>query len=77
MWVQFDGWCAARGVDPSDLTIDRFCNLVYYWATRNMDEEKVTDFEARMTAGVGAPEGRLSRVWSRDEELAQFKQAGG
>lgn len=30
-YLAFDGWCAARGVDPGDLRVDRFLNLVTYY----------------------------------------------
>jgi hypothetical protein len=30
-WHLFDGWCAARGVDPLALTTPRFLDLAHYW----------------------------------------------
>lgn len=31
-WAVFDGWCAARGVDPLALNCERFINLATYYA---------------------------------------------
>lgn len=39
VWPYFDGWCASRNVEPMDLPWDRWLNLVYYFATRNMSSE--------------------------------------
>jgi hypothetical protein len=39
VWPTFDGWCASRNVDSVDLPWDRWLNLVYYFATRNMSSE--------------------------------------
>ena len=39
VWPIFDGWCAARNVESLDLPWDRWLNLVYYFATRNMSSE--------------------------------------
>jgi hypothetical protein len=39
VWPTFDGWCASRNVESLDLPWDRWLNLVYYFATRNMSSE--------------------------------------
>jgi hypothetical protein len=38
-WHIFDGWCAARGVDPRGLGWSRFLNLVYFFLLENNDKE--------------------------------------
>lgn len=76
-WTIFDGWCAARGVDPVDLPPDRFCNLVYYWLVRNANDRQRADLDFWLEAlptgedPVAADEGR----WSADAEMAAFTQA--
>lgn len=77
-WAVFDGWCASRNVDSLELPIDRFCNLVYYWVTRNMKEDDRDGFDRRLSrpvAGTGAQGIReASGAWSRESELAQFSR---
>lgn len=65
---------------PLELGIDRFCNLVQFWATRQMDEEEANRFLESLDDRVGgrAPGEQLERAsgaWSREAELSQFKQA--
>jgi hypothetical protein len=71
MWPQFDGWCASRNVEPLVLDPDRFCNLVEYWWTRNMNEERQEEFN-RFLAGDQTGSRSQAR-WSREAELAQFR----
>lgn len=54
MWPLFDGWCAARNVDPLELTWDRCLNLVYFFATHNATKEKKAEFDAAMAKQVTA-----------------------
>lgn len=65
----FDGWTAARGVDPQSLPYDRFCNLIYYWLTRG-DQDRRARVDLELSAGdVEAP------GWSAEEEMALFRAA--
>lgn len=77
-WAVFDGWCASRNVNPLDLPIDRFCNLVYYWAVRNMKDDAKADFDRHISqpvTGAGATAIReATGIWSRESELAQFSR---
>lgn len=74
----FDGWCASRNVNPLDLPVDRFCNLVYFWATQNMKDDTKADFDrflSQPVAGSGAQGVReATGMWSRESELAQFSR---
>ena len=54
MWPTFDGWCASRNLDPLDLPWDRWLNLVYYFATRNMSTEDKTEFDGTIATQVTA-----------------------
>ena len=81
-WSRFDGWCAARNVDPLALSVERFCNLVYYWATRNLKPDDVEKFDAALAAPPSGDQpseqvSHASGAWSRDAELALFKSGGG
>jgi len=76
-WPDFDGWAASRAVDPIALPLDRFCNLVYYWLTRNANEQRRASIDEhldRLPAGetrqTAAPD-----AWSSDAELAAFDSA--
>jgi len=54
VWPIFDGWCAARNVDHDELAWDRWLNLVYYFATRNMTAEDRTKLDDEMAQRVAA-----------------------
>lgn len=71
-WHDFDGWCAAKNVDPMDLNAARFVNLVEYWAKRGLDKEGLQRFEDAMNAGIGVRRGQDRAGFTRDEELAAF-----
>src|SRR5690606_29761534 len=48
-WAEFDGWCAARGVDPRGLSAARVLNLAYHVLTRNLDKEARDELDAALT----------------------------
>lgn len=77
-WQDLDGWCASRNVDSLELEIDRFVNLVYYWATRNMSEEDRQKFDRDLSKPVrGSAASQVEQAtgkWSREAELAQFRR---
>ena len=54
------------------MPLDRFCNLVWHWATRNMQEQReVENLRQKIwmpPTGVVAEKG----PWSREEEMAAF-----
>jgi hypothetical protein len=52
VWPHFDGWCAARNVDHWELPWDRWLNLVYYFATRNADEDSRKEFDSAIAESV-------------------------
>jgi hypothetical protein len=84
-WTIFDGWSAARGVDPMALALDRFLNLMYFFATENAEEDEKNKFDiqlykptekARLTGAALAP----GSPWSKENEeaaLAGFAAALG
>jgi hypothetical protein len=68
-------------VDPLELSVERFVNLVYYWATRSMKQEDRDKFDATLIQPVGGTASAQVRQatgrWSREDELMQFKRATG
>jgi len=59
--------------------VDRFVNLIYYWAARGMSEEDRDRFDRHLVSPVSGDPERSVRAatgsWSRNAELAQFKRA--
>lgn len=48
-WNEIDGWAVSQQIEILDLTTDRFCNLLWWYATRNAeDPSDVKRFEARL-----------------------------
>jgi hypothetical protein len=51
-WEVFDGRLAAQGIDPLDLNLRRFCNLIYTTALeaigRSGKEEDIEKFEREL-----------------------------
>lgn len=62
-WHLFDGWCAARNVDPLELTAPRFLDLIHYFiiehTEKTEDRKKITD---RLTGRMST---QLQRVDDR------------
>lgn len=53
IWPTFDGWCVTQGIDPWDVPSYRWCNLVYFFATRNMDQKQRDKFDGAMSSVHG------------------------
>lgn len=72
-WASFDGMLASKNVDPLLLPPDRFLSLVYWWATRNAENQSAIDkFDRRLwmpPKGQAAPAGS---PWSPEAETAAF-----
>lgn len=47
-WAYFDGDCAYKGTDPSDLYLGRFCNLVEFWLAEHMEPSQWATFKAAL-----------------------------
>lgn len=45
VWPTFDAWCLEHGIEPLELPADRWLNLIEYFATRNMDEQKRKEWD--------------------------------
>lgn len=71
-WDRFDGWCAARNVDPWALPAHRMLSLIFFWATQYADENELRKINARLWVpppGVVPTEG----PWTAEAETAAFK----
>lgn len=74
-WGSFDGWAASRGVDPVDLPLDRYCNLVYFWLTQNAPPEKREEVDEMLYRDAEGKPSEDSGPWAAEAELAAFTQA--
>lgn len=73
-WRDIDGFAVSTNMpDLRDLPLDRFCNFVWYWATRNAETQAdVSRFEARLwipPKGIEAVAG----PWSPESENAALR----
>lgn len=75
-WHEFDGWCAARNVDPFELELARFLNLVYYAHVRNLDQEKREEFDRLLKRVVEENKDRVITPTAR-RAPSWFKGADG
>ncbi len=72
LWPSFDGWLASRSIDPFDLDIDRFLNLIYHWLVKDAQEQSEIDrFNIRLWV---PPKGEVptSGPWSPENETKAF-----
>lgn len=48
-WADLDGLAVSRNMPPlQSLPVDRFCNFVWWWMTRNADEAERKRLQARI-----------------------------
>ena len=71
-WKDLDGFAVAHAI-PSlhDLSLDRFCNFVWWWATREADQKERDRFERRL---YQPPKGYAPKTgpWSAEAETSAF-----
>lgn len=74
-WQTLDGYAVAHGLqDLGDLSIPRFLNYIYYMITRNMSENDLAKFRAKLwqpPAGSKEPIDPRS-PWSAENEARVF-----
>lgn len=73
-WTTLDGWAAAKGVDPMSLTMDRFLNLTYFFATEGADPDDLRKFDSQLNRPDAS---RLRKstentAWSKENEEASL-----
>ena len=63
-------------MDVRDLSLDRFCNLVWYFATYRGDEKDVEKFRIRLwRPDPGDEKPVTAGPWSAEAETAAFSAA--
>lgn len=72
-WADLDGWAMSKNLpDLREMPLDRFANLVWYWATRKSTEPRdVERFRARLwipPKGTEVTKG----PWSPEAETKAF-----
>jgi hypothetical protein len=70
-WALFNGWCLTHGFPPLKSDFADFCDVVYYWLSRNADEAE----QAKLDEVLGTPPaGEIAEApgWSREEQMAAF-----
>lgn len=63
----------AHGIPPlGSLPLDRFCNLVYYWFTRNADSKDLAKFRNRLWVPPVGQVPTARSPWSPQAESSAF-----
>lgn len=70
-WMEFDGWAAARKVDPVELRPGRLLNLIWHWATEGGDPKEIQKFRLRVWQPPKNVE-VTSGPWSAEAEMGAF-----
>lgn len=77
-WTSFNGWAVAQGLDILELPLDSLLDLVYYWLTKDAEEDDVAKLDSqlwlpptktRKGKSVTAPK---NSPWSDEATLASF-----
>jgi hypothetical protein len=72
-WAMIDGWAASSGSNPMDLSIDRFYNFIYYWATKDLSGEDRFSFDTRLWIPPEGEEPAPESPWSAENETKAFQ----
>lgn len=73
-WPTLEGWATSRNTDLMDLPIDRMLNLIYFWATRNaQDEQTLAKFDRKLWMPPKGEEAPPESPWSAANETDAFK----
>lgn len=73
-WPTLEGWATSRNTDIAALPIDRLLNLIYYWATRNaQDENALAKFDRKLWMPPKGEEPPPESPWSSANETSAFQ----
>lgn len=73
-WPTLEGWATSRNTDITALPIDRMLNLIYFWATRNaQDEQTLAKFDRKLWMPPKGEEAPVESPWSAANETSAFK----
>jgi hypothetical protein len=70
-WWLFNGYCQVNGFNPFKSDFADFCDVAYYWMSRNLDEAE----QAKLDEMLGTPPlGDISDApgWSVEEQMDAF-----
>ena len=70
-WREIDGFAVSQNMPPLQrLPLSRFCNFVYWWATRNGEDTDRQKFDSRLWR---PPPGEVARgPWAPEAESSAF-----
>ncbi len=75
-WGALDGQAASQGQDFLTLPIDRFCNLIHWWALQHVKDPE--DFERRLNKPAPGRQRSNPEAIARDmEDFTAFAAAFG
>lgn len=73
-WPTLEGWATSRNTDLMELPIHRMLNLIYFWATRNaQDEQTLAKFDRKLWLPPKGAEPPKESPWSAENETSAFK----
>ena len=70
-WALFNGWCLTHEFKPLKADFADFCDVAYYWMSRNLDEAEQAKLDEMLST---PPDGKTEEApgWSREEQMAAF-----
>lgn len=67
-----DGWAAVSGSDPMQLPADRFLNLIYFWAVKELDQDDRFKLDTRLWMPPKGEAPAPQSPWSAENEKKAF-----
>lgn len=77
-WASFHGRNVGQGIDDVSLDLNEFCDLVYWWATRNGSEEDTAKLDQelwKIPPSVAKKDRALAKA-SYDKKMSDFWSMG-
>lgn len=73
-WAVLDGYAVSHGMPHLlDLPLDRFANYVYWMATKNLDEQGIEKFRAKLWRPPRGEAPAPGSPWSPEAETSAFQ----
>ena len=75
-WDTLDGYAVAHGMgDLRDLSLERFCNFVWYMLTHNSEKKDVDQMRSRLWVPPPKSQAPIPKnsPWSAESETAAFR----
>ena len=71
VWAVLDGYALGHGLDLESLRLDRFCNFVWWFMTRNAESEQEVE-KLRATLWQPPAGEAAAGPWAPEAESASF-----